>query len=171
MRRIAQATSWILLFSIAALSVVPPDLRPVTILPHDMEHAALYFLAGCAFGLVYADHFVTTLVGLSAFTLVSGRFRNSCGIGWRRGVSAALSLSSHATSGQKHSTCVNPSAANSSKVNSWGAALLAAWFFQPTAAQAGNAERPKLIPAPPMPWMRPRPMGGILHFHHDRSLE
>jgi VanZ family protein len=70
MRRIAQATSWILLFSIAALSVVPPDLRPVTILPHDMEHAALYFLAGCEFGLVYADHFVTTLVGLSAFNLV-----------------------------------------------------------------------------------------------------
>jgi VanZ family protein len=69
-RRIAQATSWILLFSIAALSVVPADLRPVTILPNDAEHAAIYFLAGCAFGLVYADRFVTTLVSLSAFTLV-----------------------------------------------------------------------------------------------------
>ena len=70
MRRMAQATSWILLFSIAALSIVPADLRPVTIFPHDVEHAAIYFLAGCAFGLAYADHFVTTLVGRSAFTLV-----------------------------------------------------------------------------------------------------
>ena len=70
MRRMAQATSWILLFSIAALSVVPADLRPVTIFAHDVEHAAIYFLAGCAFGRAYADHFVITLVGLSAFTLV-----------------------------------------------------------------------------------------------------
>src|SRR5262245_39727236 len=119
MRRMAQATSWILLFSIAALSVVPADLRPVTIFPHDVEHAAIYFLAGCAFGLAYADHFVTTLVGLSAFTLVMevmqiwipGRHarvsdfpcrcvRNSCGIGRRRGVSAAFSLSSTRHRGQ-----------------------------------------------------------------------
>ena len=65
----AQATSWILLFSIAALSVVPATFGPCHLLLRCV-HAAIYFLAGCAFGLAYADHFVIMLVGLSAFTLV-----------------------------------------------------------------------------------------------------
>ena len=54
MRRLAQATGWILLFAIAAVSVVPPELRPDTTLPHALEHAAIYFLAGWAFGVGYS---------------------------------------------------------------------------------------------------------------------
>jgi len=70
MRRIAQAASWILLFSIVALSVVPVDLRPITILPHSVEHAAIFFLAGCFFGIANANHFIKTLLCLGAFSLV-----------------------------------------------------------------------------------------------------
>jgi VanZ family protein len=70
MRRIGQAIGWVLLFAIAALSVVPAEFRPVTIFPHDLEHAAIYFLAGCAFGVACSENFVRYLVGLNAFTLL-----------------------------------------------------------------------------------------------------
>ena len=70
MRRLAQATGWILLFAIAAISVVPPELRPDSTLPHALEHAAIYFLAGWAFGVGYPNNLGAWLIGLSAFTLV-----------------------------------------------------------------------------------------------------
>ena len=70
MRKLAQATGWILLLAIVAISIVPPTLRPETVLPHDLVHAAIYFLAGCAFGLSRPYDFVAWLVGLIAFTLV-----------------------------------------------------------------------------------------------------
>jgi VanZ family protein len=68
-QRLAQTIGWILLFAIAAVSVVPAELRPNTTLPHDLEHAGIYFLAGCAFGLSYPNRFLAWLVGLSTFTL------------------------------------------------------------------------------------------------------
>ena len=68
-QRLAQASGWILLFAIAAVSVVPAELRPNTALPHDLEHAGIYFLAGCAFGLSYPNRFLAWLVGLSTSTL------------------------------------------------------------------------------------------------------
>src|SRR5262245_2539957 len=70
MRRIAKIVAWMLLFSIAALSFAPPEFRPATIFPHDLEHVTIYFLAACAFGLAYSDHFVVWLVGLIGFALV-----------------------------------------------------------------------------------------------------
>ena len=69
MRRLAQATGWILLFGIAYISIVPPELRPETVLPHDLEHATIFFLAGCAFGIGYPNGFQNSLLGLTAFTL------------------------------------------------------------------------------------------------------
>jgi VanZ family protein len=69
LRRLAQTTGWILLLAIAALSVVPPPLRPITSLPHVMEHAAIYFLAGSAFGLSHPNRFLAWLAGLNTFAL------------------------------------------------------------------------------------------------------
>ena len=69
MQRLAQATGWILLFAIAAISVMPAGLRPITTLPHDLEHAGIYFLAGCAFGVSYSNCFKAWFVRLSTFTL------------------------------------------------------------------------------------------------------
>src|SRR5262249_27340009 len=66
---LVQATVWILLLAIAAFSVVPPAFRPVTILPHDFEHAAIFFLAGCTFGFGYPNRFVAGFAGLITFTL------------------------------------------------------------------------------------------------------
>jgi VanZ family protein len=70
MRRVVQATGWVLLFTIVVVSVVPPELRPETILPHMLEHSAIYFLAGSALGLSYLTNLVAWLVGLSGFALV-----------------------------------------------------------------------------------------------------
>ena len=36
-------TGWILLFAIAAVSLVPADFRPEINLPNDLEHAAIFF--------------------------------------------------------------------------------------------------------------------------------
>src|SRR5215510_2694708 len=69
MRRLARATGWILLFGIAVISIAPPELRPETVLPHDLEHATIFFLAGCAFGIGYPNGFQNWLLGLTAFTL------------------------------------------------------------------------------------------------------
>jgi VanZ family protein len=69
LRRLARTTGWILLLAIAALSFVPPPLRPITCLPHIAEHAAIYSLAGCAVGLGYPNRFLKWLAGLGTFTL------------------------------------------------------------------------------------------------------
>jgi VanZ family protein len=47
--------AWTLAVVIIILSIVPPDLRPETNVPHDLEHAGIFFLTGLAFGLAY-DH-------------------------------------------------------------------------------------------------------------------
>ena len=69
MQRLMQIAGWTLLFVIVAFSLVPPALRPTTILPHSLEHATIYFLTGCAFGLGYSSNFLTWLLSLSTFTL------------------------------------------------------------------------------------------------------
>jgi VanZ family protein len=45
--------AWALSVVIVILSIVPPGLRPETIAPHDLEHAAIFLITGLAFGLGY----------------------------------------------------------------------------------------------------------------------
>jgi VanZ family protein len=45
--------AWTLAAVIVILSIVPPGLRPETIVPHDLEHAGIFFITGSAFGLAY----------------------------------------------------------------------------------------------------------------------
>jgi VanZ family protein len=49
----ARVAAWILAIAIVVLSVVPPDLRPETNLPHYLEHFLIFFITGIAFGLGY----------------------------------------------------------------------------------------------------------------------
>jgi VanZ family protein len=53
---------------IVVLSVVPAEDRPVTPLPHDLEHLGIFVLAGAAFGVGYAEFVVLSfaLIGFSA---------------------------------------------------------------------------------------------------------
>jgi VanZ family protein len=67
MRRLFQIAAWFLLVTIVVLSVVPPEDRPVTPAPHDLEHVAIFVAMGLAFGLGYSRHLVQIL-GLMAFS-------------------------------------------------------------------------------------------------------
>jgi hypothetical protein len=60
-RRLLQLLVWLCVAAIAALSLVAPSLRPVTVLPHDLEHAAIFAIAGLLAGLGYPDRPVRTL--------------------------------------------------------------------------------------------------------------
>ena len=53
--------------AIAALSLVSPKLRPVTILPHDIEHVLIFAIAGFAMALGYPHRAAHQLVGLVIF--------------------------------------------------------------------------------------------------------
>jgi VanZ family protein len=52
-RRLLQFAGWACVIAIAALSLVAPSLRPVTALPHDLEHAAIFAITGLTLGLGY----------------------------------------------------------------------------------------------------------------------
>lgn len=49
----AQIVAWTLAAIIAVLSLTPPDLRPETGMPHNLEHALIYSATGIAFALGY----------------------------------------------------------------------------------------------------------------------
>jgi VanZ family protein len=67
MRRLLQTAAWLLLLAIVVLSLVPPDERPVTPAPHDLEHAAIFVATGLAFGLGYANRHLLLIIGLVGF--------------------------------------------------------------------------------------------------------
>ena len=46
--------AWSVLLAIVVLTVVPPNLRPTTDAPHNVEHAAAFVIVGILFGLGYA---------------------------------------------------------------------------------------------------------------------
>ena len=66
-RRLIQLLAWLCLAAIVILSLVKPSLRPVTILPHDVEHAAIFALAGLAVGLGYPNHGLRNMIALTVF--------------------------------------------------------------------------------------------------------
>ena len=61
--------AWACLAAILALSLVAPSLRPV-LLPHNIEHAAIFALAGLAVGLGYPHHAARNMVALAIFSAV-----------------------------------------------------------------------------------------------------
>lgn len=67
-KTILRLTAWLLLLSIAALSLVPPWYRPVTGIPHALEHFAIFLAAGLAFGLGYSTPYLLQLIMLILFT-------------------------------------------------------------------------------------------------------
>ena len=66
-QRLVQGLAWLSLVAIGVLSLVAPRLRPVTILPHDLEHAAIYALAGFTVGLGYPNHGLRNMLALTVF--------------------------------------------------------------------------------------------------------
>jgi VanZ family protein len=61
----ARVVAWILAVTVAVLSIVPPELRPETGVPHYFEHFLIYAAMAAAFGLGYersANALATILV-------------------------------------------------------------------------------------------------------------
>jgi VanZ family protein len=52
-QNISRAVAWFILSAIVVLTVVPPGLRPSTFVPHKIEHAAIFLMAGTSFGMAY----------------------------------------------------------------------------------------------------------------------
>lgn len=50
---VIRIVAWCLAATIIVLSVVPPRLRPETVVPHGLEHFIIYLVDGAAFGLGY----------------------------------------------------------------------------------------------------------------------
>jgi VanZ family protein len=66
--RLFRAAAWICLFAIGVLSLVKPSLRPVTVLPHNLEHAAIFALGGLAVGLGYPNRAIRNMIALTVFS-------------------------------------------------------------------------------------------------------
>lgn len=67
MRLMFQVLAWLCLAAIGVLSLVAPSWRPVTVLPHGIEHAAIFALAGLAVGLGYPNHTMRNMIALTLF--------------------------------------------------------------------------------------------------------
>ena len=63
----ARLTAWVLLTLIVLLTLSPPGFRPSTPVPHTLEHAGIFLLAGIAFGWGYRAQIKFLLVGAIAF--------------------------------------------------------------------------------------------------------
>jgi VanZ family protein len=53
---------------IAALTLSPPTYRPITVLPHDLEHLSIFVAAGLAYGLGYVGGVTAHLPVLIVFS-------------------------------------------------------------------------------------------------------
>jgi VanZ family protein len=53
---LARLAAWLFFVAILILTFVPPTLRPLSGLPHNVEHLAIFFLLGAAFALGYRGH-------------------------------------------------------------------------------------------------------------------
>jgi VanZ family protein len=66
--RMFQISAWACIVAIVLLSVVSPQLRPETSLPHNFEHAAIFVITGIAVSLGYPHHAVRHMMLLTIFS-------------------------------------------------------------------------------------------------------
>ena len=66
-RRLFRLIAWACVAAIVILSLVSPSLRPVTRLPHNLEHLAIFAITGLALGLGYAGGLVRHVALLVIF--------------------------------------------------------------------------------------------------------
>jgi len=66
-RRLFRLIAWASFAAIVALSLVSPSWRPVTKLPHNLEHFAIFIITGFALGLGYAGRLASHMAVLVVF--------------------------------------------------------------------------------------------------------
>lgn len=67
--KILRVVAIAMLVSLVLLTVVPADERPVTFLPHHLEHFLAFGLAGGLIGIAFAMETFTLLVAASCFSV------------------------------------------------------------------------------------------------------
>ena len=70
LQNVSRTTAWIILAAIVLLTIVPPGLRPITLAPHNVEHAAVFLLDGLAFAVAYRGR--ELLLSIVALPLCAG---------------------------------------------------------------------------------------------------
>jgi hypothetical protein len=65
---IARVAAWALAIAIVILSLVPPNLRPVTGAGQFFEHFAIFMVTGLAFGIGYAPKYISLALALVIFS-------------------------------------------------------------------------------------------------------
>jgi len=70
LRAMMRALAWLLVAVITALTLVPPTLRPVSGLPHAVEHVLVFFAVGAALALVYPRHIYALAVSCVSFAAI-----------------------------------------------------------------------------------------------------
>jgi VanZ family protein len=64
----ARIAAWLLASVITVLSLVPPDYRPETAVPHNLEHFAIFVTTGLCFGIGYSRSLISVAIGLIIFS-------------------------------------------------------------------------------------------------------
>jgi VanZ family protein len=68
LRILFQIAAWLCIVAIGVLSLVASPLRPVTVVPHALEHAAIFVAAGFAAALGYPGRTALTMAALVLFS-------------------------------------------------------------------------------------------------------
>jgi VanZ family protein len=66
-QRVFATAAWFLALLIILLSLVPPSLRPVTALPHNVEHFLIFLATGVCFLIGYPRKPLADAIGLAVF--------------------------------------------------------------------------------------------------------
>jgi VanZ like family len=69
-RKFCLLAAWAALSAIVVLTMVPPNLRPTTDAPHDVEHGAAFLITGLLFGLAYPGRERILTIGSVVFCAV-----------------------------------------------------------------------------------------------------
>jgi len=56
MNLLMRPVAWLMLSTITVLTLVPPSWRPVSPVPHNVEHFVIFLLMASAFALAYRRH-------------------------------------------------------------------------------------------------------------------
>ena len=67
MKTLCAVAAWLLATAIVAVHVVPPDHRPVSAASHSLEHIAIFFALGLAYGVGYHHRLRVLFWALPAF--------------------------------------------------------------------------------------------------------
>jgi VanZ family protein len=65
LQNINRTVAWLMLSAIVVLTMVPPGVRPITFVPHKIEHAGIFLVAGISFGIAYRGR--ECLLSIAAF--------------------------------------------------------------------------------------------------------